>query len=635
MSYRSLKKVLGERNLERKCLLLFSIALLLLVGGGFWWVDHIAENLVMDTTNSKARDLVDIVLYDIHWDRWTKPDEKPLRAQVVQDLLSSRFEKKVLSTAFESRAPVAADYIAAPADAEERAILEELRGRQLEQLAELARLSATPEVSPDRPDPLAAGEPLAQERSFQPVFETRVSMERGKYYYYQPVYWKSNCIRCHEGFYGKFATAAGDDRLQAQDAFPFVVVKVSMPYEETGMAIAATRAILVTVAILTVVVAIIALWVIVRYVVVKPLNHLRNVSDAVTRGHIEQRAEIQTGDEFEDLATSFNKMLRSLVDTQAEIRNINKDLDAKVDELAQLNMRLYEMNRMKSDFLANMSHELRTPLNSIIGFSEVLQGIESLTDKQRRYALNIQKSGRVLLDMINDILDLAKLEAGRMELRLTEFQIDRIIHAQCDMVRSLTEEKNIDLVVNADPELPPVYQDQGKIQQILTNLLSNAIKFTPEGGRITVSARSTPQGMIEMKVADTGVGIAEADRDVIFEKFRQGSMVLGRDSLTREFSGTGLGLSIVKELCKRLGGEVFVDSEVGRGSNFTVLLPWMVVEGPRQATQLAARLDDLARPHRGDFEPGGASSREANGDSVEEGGESEPSPTAAGVGNDR
>jgi signal transduction histidine kinase len=304
-------------------------------------------------------------------------------------------------------------------------------------------------------------------------------------------------------------------------------------------------------------------------------------------------------------------MLRHLVDTQAEIRNINQSLDAKVDELAQLNLRLYDMNRMKSEFLAAMSHELRTPLNSVIGFSEMLQGIETLTANQRRYVQNIQKSGRDLLVMINDILDLAKLEAGRMELRLSEFEIDRVINSQCDVVRSLMEEKNLDLVVNVPPELPPLYQDQAKIQQILTNLLSNAIKFTPEGGRITVSARSTPQGMIELTVADTGVGIAEADREIIFEKFRQGAMVLGRDALTREFSGTGLGLSIVKELCKRMGGEVSVESELGKGSRFTVLLPWMVVHAGKQTTPLQAKIDELTRPGRGEFGEEGKTSVES------------------------
>ena len=174
-----------------------------------------------------------------------------------------------------------------------------------------------------------------------------------------------------------------------------------------------TRAVLLAVGILTVSLSMIALWLVVRYVVVKPLNHLRDVSDAVTRGDLEQRADIHTNDEFEELAASFNKMLRHLMDSQGELRDLNINLDAKVDELAQLNMRLNEMNRVKGEFLASMSHELRTPLNSILGFSQVLEGIDSLPDKQKRYVQNIQNSGRKLLEMINDILDVAKMEAGK------------------------------------------------------------------------------------------------------------------------------------------------------------------------------------------------------------------------------
>ena len=282
--------------------------------------------------------------------------------------------------------------------------------------------------------------------------------------------------------------AAGGNLLDGAEA-PFVVVKVVFPYEETQAAINRARAILIAVAIFTVFVAMIALYVIVRYVIVRPLKHLREVSDSIIQGDSEQRANIRTNDEFEDLAESFNRMLRHLTEAQSELRDVNTDLDNKVDELAQLNMRLYEMNRLKGDFLANMSHELRTPLNSIIGFSEVLQGIDALDEKQRRYAGNIQKSGRLLLEMINDILDLAKMEAGKMDLRPSEFMLETVVQAQCDMMRSLTEEKNIDLEVQVSGKETPLYQDQAKVQQILTNLLSNAIKFTPEGGRITVAAR--------------------------------------------------------------------------------------------------------------------------------------------------
>jgi signal transduction histidine kinase len=243
-------------------------------------------------------------------------------------------------------------------------------------------------------------------------------------------------------------------------------------------------------------------------------------------------------------------------------------------------MRLHEMNQLKSEFLANMSHELRTPLNSIIGFSDLLTNTEIPIEKRKKFAQNIQKSGRDLLDMINDILDLAKMEAGKMDVRLSEFRIDAIIAAQCDLVRSLAEQKNIDLRTEIEESLPPLFQDQSKVQQILTNLLSNAIKFTPEGGRIAVGARGDGSGNIEIYVADTGVGISDADREIIFEKFRQGTGVHGqaRDNLTREYSGTGLGLSIVKELCRLLGGEIAVESELGKGSTFRIILPWMRTE---------------------------------------------------------
>jgi len=344
-------------------------------------------------------------------------------------------------------------------------------------------------------------------------------------------------------------------------------------------------------------VAMIALYVIVRYVIVKPLKHLTEVSDHISQGDTSLRAEINTRDEFEDLATSFNRMVVHLTDAQRELEEANEALDAKVDELAQANMQLYDMNRLKSEFLANMSHELRTPLNSIIGFSDVLQGISSLNDKQQRYVENIQKSGHMLLDMINDILDVAKMESGRMELKPSEFSIATVVGAHCDGLRSLTEEKNIDLIVDVEPDLPPVYQDQTKIQQILMNLLSNAIKFTPEGGRITVTVRRKGE-QLEMTVSDTGVGIAPEDHEVIFEKFRQGSEVLGKDSLTRTYSGTGLGLSIVRELCILLGGEVILTSELGKGSAFTVRLPWTAADVSRRDSELSARIDDLTQPRR-------------------------------------
>jgi signal transduction histidine kinase len=357
------------------------------------------------------------------------------------------------------------------------------------------------------------------------------------------------------------------------------VVKVVMPDSTTRKAINWNRAILAATAIMTVFLAMLAAYAIVRYVIVKPLEHLRDVADEVQRGNVQARAEIHTADEFEELGVAFNRMLRGLVDSQEDLRKANSNLDEKVDELAQANLHLYEMNRLKSDFLATMSHELRTPLNSIIGFSDVLGSIESLDERQKRYVQNIRSSGRMLLEMINDILDLAKIEAGKMEVRPGVFRLESIVSAQCDMVRPLAERKRIDLAFDIGPGLEDLEQDPAKVQQILANLLSNAVKFTPEGGRINVQARLADEPAIAgpdllLDVIDTGVGVAEEEQQAIFEKFRQGRVFqTGDDAMTREFSGTGLGLSIVRELCRLLGGDVSVESQLGRGSRFTVRLP--------------------------------------------------------------
>jgi signal transduction histidine kinase len=304
------------------------------------------------------------------------------------------------------------------------------------------------------------------------------------------------------------------------------------------------------------------------------------------------RSEIQTGDEFEDLSHAFNRMLRNLVSMQDRLRKVNADLDRKVDELAQANMALYESNRLKGDFLANMSHELRTPLNSILGFSDVLLSSNSLTDKQQRWVSNIQSSGQKLLNLINDILDLAKIEAGKMQVRLEDFNIHEICEGLLNMFRPLAEKKNIDLRSQIAPDIPRMRQDVTKIQQVLQNLLSNAIKFTPEGGRVLLKAEA--DGLhLRLTVSDTGVGIAPEEQELIFEKFRQSG-----NPLTRGHEGTGLGLSIVRELSKLLGGEVMLQSELGRGSTFTIRLPLHLSEEPRLEFDLADEHIDLSKAQR-------------------------------------
>ncbi len=422
-----------------------------------------------------------------------------------------------------------------------------------------------------------------------------------RYQYIQAIVFRPTCltIPCHTGtgghtwreINGKFVTVKAGDFAGA------VVVNLSM--DETNRAINYNRAILITTALVTAILAMFTSYAIVRYVIVKPVKHLRDVTDAIAAGKLNIRSQIQTGDEFEELSHAFNRMLHNLVAMQQELRAVNNDLDRKIDELAQANMALFEMNRLKSDFLATMSHELRTPLNSIIGFSEVLSGSEHLTDRQRRYAQNIQSSGKMLLGMINDILDLAKIESGKMEVRSEDFSIRDVCEALTSLARPMAERKNIDLECRLDEAIPLLRQDSGKLRQILYNLLSNAIKFTPEGGRVTVRARAEGRYVV-IEVADTGIGIAEEDREKIFEKFRQAKTPgqIEDGVLTREHQGTGLGLSIVRELTKLLGGNVHLESSPGQGSTFTVRIPLQLAGNCKFEVNLSDERIDLSKARR-------------------------------------
>lgn len=368
----------------------------------------------------------------------------------------------------------------------------------------------------------------------------------------------------------------------------------TMTPDEIDSSIHWNRALLISTALLTALLIMSGSYLIVRYVIVKPVKHLKEVSDAISAGELNVRSEIQTGDEFEDLSHAFNRMLRNLVSMQDRLRKVNIDLDRKVDELAQANLALYESNRLKSDFLATMSHELRTPLNSILGFSEVLQSSNHLSEKQQRWVRNIKTSGEQLLSLVNDILDLAKIEAGKMQVRLADFSVYDVCEGMLNMFRPLAEKKNIDLRGQFEPGVPVLRQDVVKVQQILSNLLSNAVKFTPEGGRVLLKA--VPDlNYVVLTVADTGVGIAPEEQEHVFDKFRQAG-----NPLTREHAGTGLGLSIVRELAKLLGGEVRLQSEVGRGSTFTVRLPIQLSEEPRLEFDLAHEGIDLSKAQRVD-----------------------------------
>jgi signal transduction histidine kinase len=237
-------------------------------------------------------------------------------------------------------------------------------------------------------------------------------------------------------------------------------------------------------------------------------------------------------------------------------------------EIADKSRQLEAASRHKSEFLANMSHELRTPLNAVIGFSEVLlqRMFGELNEKQDEYLQDIYASGQHLLSLINDILDLSKIEAGRMELAPAPFHLPTTLENALILVRERATRHGIALHLDLDPRLGEVVGDERKVKQILLNLLSNAVKFTPEGGRITMKA-SQRDGAVEISVTDTGIGIASEDQAAIFEEFRQ----VGGDEQRRE--GTGLGLTLAKKFVELHGGRIWVESELGKGAIFTFSLP--------------------------------------------------------------
>jgi signal transduction histidine kinase len=227
-------------------------------------------------------------------------------------------------------------------------------------------------------------------------------------------------------------------------------------------------------------------------------------------------------------------------------------------------------NQAKSDFLANMSHELRSPLNAIIGFSEVLEAGQAgeLNEKQKEYSGEIRVSGLHLLALINDILDLSKIEAGKMTLDLVRADVPVLLASSLSIVREKALRHGIALESRIDPDLGAAEVDARKFKQMVYNLLANAVKFTPDGGRVLLAARRLALGFFEFSVSDTGIGIAEADLPRLFVPFEQLD-----GSLARKYEGTGLGLSMVKRLAELHGGTVGVSSELGKGSRFTVRLP--------------------------------------------------------------
>lgn len=300
-------------------------------------------------------------------------------------------------------------------------------------------------------------------------------------------------------------------------------------------------------------------------------NPLREMSIATTRiaeGDLSTRIELNTGDELAALAVSFNKMTDRL-------QELVESLNRRAIDLQHANEKAQEASRLKSEFLATMSHELRTPLNAIIGFSDMLlMGMNGpLNDKQRHKIQRLQENGKRLLGLVNDILDIARIEAGRLDLTLSPFEPRQLVERMAAQMAVLAESKKLDFITEVAPEVPHLLVgDEKHIEQIVVNLLSNAFKFTDTGSVTLSLAARENQWVITVK--DTGVGIPPHAVDLIFEEFRQ---IDGTS--TRVYKGSGLGLAITRQLVRVMKGQIKVDSVLGSGTAFVVTLP--VIETPQ------------------------------------------------------
>jgi two-component system, NarL family, sensor histidine kinase BarA len=339
--------------------------------------------------------------------------------------------------------------------------------------------------------------------------------------------------------------------------------------------------------------AVLVFYLITHQIILSPVRSLKETAERVREGDLTIRSEIHTGDEFEELADTFNSMVVELVRSQDQLKAINSALDVKLSELAEANVALFEAAKLKGDFLANISHELRTPLNSIIGFAELLRDgavseqeagdDSSRLTKRVRYLENIITASRNLLDMINSLLEMARIEAGKVQLNPAPINLRETCQGVLGLIAPLADRKSLELKLEAADDLPVIETDAKKLQQIVFNFLSNAVKFTPgvdpagKPGRVTLRAESLPgrgpegagaEDRVRISVIDTGPGISPEDQARLFQKFTQ--LDAGH---TREHAGTGLGLAISKELAQVLQGEIQLVSEPGRGSMFSLILP--------------------------------------------------------------
>jgi len=395
---------------------------------------------------------------------------------------------------------------------------------------------------------------------------------RGVFRCFRAIRIESDCMSCHN-------PSAQDPGLRHQAGELVGLVDMTLPRGAgDGPLMWPTRLAFVLGGTLAGLLAFVLFANLTRRLVLRPIRQLSDVADKVALGDLSIRSGLKTDDELQHLGESFNSMLASISNQHSKLQAANRALDLKLNELGEANVALFEANRIKNEFLANVSHELRTPLNSIIGFADLLADAED--ERVRRYAHNISSSAKHLMSMINDLLDLAKIEAGKTIMQFDRVSVIDTCQTLIALTKPMADKKELTIREELSDDVPIIMTDGSRLQQILYNLLSNAIKFTPAGGEVTVRAHAhgnedtSEVKWVSVTVIDNGPGISEGDQKHIFEKFYQADR-----TLTKESQGAGLGLAIAKELTDLLGGKISLESSPGHGAAFTVALP---VESPVQ-----------------------------------------------------
>lgn len=323
--------------------------------------------------------------------------------------------------------------------------------------------------------------------------------------------------------------------------------------------------------ITTILVAILLGWIFINSMT-KPIMKLHRGTRRLAAGNLDYKVPVSGKDELGQLGDAFNRMGQQL-------KQLIEELNHKNIVLRQESRKAQEANRLKSEFLATISHEFRTPLNGIIGFSEVLQEgyTGPLNAKQQQYVAHILDNGKHLLSLINDVLDLSKIEAGKMQIELSPIEIEPFFSRSLTIIQERAKSQHISLTYLNNSRIKEIWADPIRLRQIMNNLLSNAIKFTPPGGEITLRLDNDGDNLI-VSVMDTGIGIQKESLDKIFLPFYQ-----DEGQLDRRFEGTGLGLTLTKRLVHLHGGTITVNSEIGKGSIFTFTIPLVPPNDPTHA----------------------------------------------------